>query len=49
MKSPNLCTLSGDTPEMALVCKLLQRIILDEKNIKTNYLKDPEVDGTQLF
>ena len=49
LKSPNLCTLSGDTPEMALVCKLLQRIILDDKNIKTNYLNDSEVDGTQLF
>ena len=49
LKSPNLCTFSGDTPEMALVCKLLQKIILDDKNIKTNYLNETAVDGKQLF
>ena len=49
LKSPNLCTFSGDTPEMALVCKLLQKIILDDKNIKTNYLNESAVDGRQLF
>ena len=49
LKSPNLCTFSGDTPEMVLVCKLLQKIILDDKNIKTNYLNESAVDGRQLF
>ena len=49
LNSPNLCTLSGDTPEMALVCKLLQKIILDDKNIKSNFLNESEVDGRHLF
>ena len=49
LKWPHLCTFSGDTPEMVLVCKLLQKIILDDKNIKTNYLNESAVDGIQLF
>ena len=49
LKSPNLCTLSGDTPEMVLVCKMLQRIILDDKNIKADYLNEVVVDGRHSF
>ena len=49
LKWPHLCTFSGDTPEMVLVCKLLQKIFLDDKNIKTNYLNESAVDGIQLF
>ena len=49
LKSPNLCTLSGDTPEMVLVCKMLQRIILDDKNIKADYLNEAVVDGRHSF
>ena len=49
LKSPNLCTLSGDTTEMVLVCKTLQRIILDDKNIKSDYLNEAVVDGRHSF
>ena len=49
LKSPNLCTLSGDTPEMVLVCKTLQRLLLDDKNIKADYLNEAVVDGRHSF
>ena len=49
LKSPSLCTFSGDTPEMVLVCKVLQRIVLDDKNIKGDYLNEAVVDGRHSF
>ena len=49
LQSRILCTLSGDTREMVLVCKVLQRIVLDDKNIKGDYLNEAVVDGRHSF